>query len=173
MRPCEISIPAPWPLVSIDAAFEYHGRAAQAVRRLKYEGATSLIEPMADLLRERFDSLAGNRYDLIVPMPIHEAREAERGFNQAASLSEALPAERVRRDLVRRVRPREPQARLTREQRLGNWEGVFSVSRGLEGQMILLVDDVATTGSSLRAAAEALILAGASEVAALVFAYEP
>jgi ComF family protein len=169
MRPWGDTVLCP-PLEAVETLFEYEGRAAQAVRRLKYERATSLISWMGTALAERYRTAGLERYDLVVPIPIHPTRRRERGFNQAEVLAEDLP--RVNAVLAR-VGVRSPQAGRSRQDRLRDWDGVFRVLEPLGGRSVLLVDDVMTTGSSLRAAAEVLKAAGASEVGALVFAYEP
>ncbi|MEJ5170769.1 MAG: hypothetical protein WHU10_07265, partial [Fimbriimonadales bacterium] len=68
------------------AAFRYDGRAAQAVRRLKYERATALGRPMAALLADSWARSGADSPDAIVPVPIHFLRRCSRGFNQAELL---------------------------------------------------------------------------------------
>jgi ComF family protein len=111
----------------------------------------------------------------LVPVPLHPARHAERGFNQAELLA-APCATRWRlptlaRALVR-VRPTLPQADLDAEARRANVRDAFEVGRPGEvrGRRVLLVDDVLTTGATAGAAARALRAAGAAEVGVLTLA---
>lgn len=149
----------------------FEGRASQAVRRLKYEGVRSLAIPMSAALRKRYEEMALDRFDWIVPSPADPRRRRERGFHHADLLCVHLPPERLRKDRLRRAGPRAPQARLGSDARLKNLDQAF-VSEPWNGETILLVDDVATTGATLVEAAKTLIAAGASSVGALVYAYE-
>lgn len=144
--------------------FVYEGRAAQAVRRLKYSRATSLARPLADLMREGIEARGLLDSDLFVPVPIHWTRRCFRGFNQAELLAEALPAERVRRTGLLRQRATRPQVGLNRDERLRNLEGAFRAQGDLSGLRVLLIDDVVTTAGTALACAEVLKAAGAAEV---------
>jgi ComF family protein len=109
--------------------------------------------------------------DLVVPVPLHRSRERERGFNQSDTLagSLALPARRV----LRRIRSTRPQVDLTAQERRQNVADAFVVtSRGMEpnGKVLVLVDDVTTTGATLEACARVLLAAGAREVRAITAA---
>jgi ComF family protein len=150
--------------------FAYEGRAAQAVRRLKYSRATSLAGPMAELLEEARRLLPP--HDWIVPVPIHWARRAQRGFNQAELLSEKAPRNLVRPSFIRRVRFTRPQVGLGTEERLTNLAGAFEAQPEVRGHRILLVDDVVTSGGTALACAYALRQAGAKETGLLTFCGE-
>lgn len=152
--------------------FHFEGRAAQAVRRLKYERATSLADPLAEILEAGWKehSLAG--FDSIVPVPIHWRRRATRGFNQAELLCRALPASLVKPELMQRIRATRPQVELSGAERLRSLMGAFAASEECRGQKILLVDDVCTSGGTLIAAAQCLLAAGAKEVRGLTLCGE-
>lgn len=118
---------------------------------------------------------------LIVPVPLHPARERERGYNQAALLARGLQHKlrargatrslRVETRLISRDRPTAPQSGLRHGARQENVRGAFRVERRLAvGRSILLVDDVMTTGATASSCAAALKRAGAREVAVLTLA---
>ncbi len=154
------------------SAFEYEGRAAQAVRRLKYSRATSLAAFMADAVKTMAceTDMADGR--IVVPVPIHWRRRCARGFNQAELLCQAFPAQTIQKKLLIRTRPTPSQAGLNADERRRNLTGAFKVLSSLAGQRVLLVDDVLTTGHTGRECARALIEAGAIDVGLVTFAAE-
>src|SRR5262249_37544030 len=114
-------------------------------------------------------------HGVLVPVPLHGARERERGFNQSVLLARAL-AERVEPplpvalDALRRTRPAPPHVGWSRAERPGNVAGAFACAPdSVAGQRVILVDDVATSGATLTACAEAVRRAGAARVYGLVF----
>jgi ComF family protein len=158
------------------AAFGYGGAVAVAITRMKYDRRPDLARPLGHLfasaLASRVTTLEGL---LVVPVPLHPLRLAERGFNQSALLARhacaRLGGDFAPRALVR-VRDTDRQASLDRAGRLRNVEDAFLARRPerVQGRRVLLVDDVATTGATLRACAQALRNAGALEVASAVVA---
>lgn len=159
-------------LASAHYLYEYQGGPAEAVKRLKYKGATSLATPMAEMIRSAAERLQVADADCIVPVPIHWTRRFHRGFNQAELLAGELPAGRVNRRLLRRVRATRPQVGLSSEARARNIRGAFAASARVAGKRVLLVDDVLTTGSTASECARCLLAAGAREVHGLFFAGE-
>jgi ComF family protein len=158
------------------AAGEYVGSLRQILHAFKYDGRRSLAHPLADLMRTSGrDVLDGA--DCVVPVPLHPWRRMRRGFNQAADLAVALGGPPVR-PLLCRVRATAPQADLSAADRRRNVRQAFRVSplaragtrADIRGQVVVLVDDVRTTGATLHACAEVLATAGASEVRALTAA---
>ncbi|MDP2655989.1 MAG: phosphoribosyltransferase family protein [bacterium] len=113
--------------------------------------------------------------DAIVPIPLDKIRYKERGFNQSLCLAQGIAQVCQRaiysRLLIRTV-ARAPQATLGVSARWENMEDVYSVvcTRDIP-KRIILVDDVTTTGATLRSAARALRMAGAEKISALVFAH--
>lgn len=151
------------------AATQFSGAIRTAILRLKYEGHVEVAVPLAHVALVRLEALAEDGFDAVVPIPLHPARLAERGFNQsglvAAEMARHLDARFLPRAL-RRVRATDAQATLGREARLENVRGAFAARprAGVEGKRVLLLDDVTTTGATLAAAKSALAAAGAKEV---------
>ena len=146
------------------------------IHAFKYEGGAALAPWIASLLPlpPALDEGIGREY-VLTPVSLHPARRARRGYDQAALLA-GVAAERWGIPLVEalaRTRDHEPQARLDPDRRRANVRGVFRVTRpaAVRGRPVLLVDDVATTGSSLLEAAQALEEEGATWVLALSAAH--
>lgn len=154
------------------SAFEYSGRAAQAVKRLKYSRATSLGSFMAAAIFQVAAETELVTGRIVIPIPIHWSRRASRGFNQAEILCEAFPREAVRKGVLLRTRRTQPQAGLNQDQRQSNLVGAFAVRDRLDGQRVMLIDDVLTTGQTGRECARVLLDAGALEVGLVTFAAE-
>jgi ComF family protein len=148
----------------------YDGALRAIVHSLKYDGRRSLAVPLGALMRNRGgDVLAEAAY--AVPVPLHRRRRRERGFNQAADLARqlripVLPA-------LRRSKPTATQASLPAARRHQNVRDAFEATgaaRALRGEVVVLVDDVCTTGATLEACARVLRAAGAAEVRAITAA---
>jgi ComF family protein len=152
------------------AVGRYDGSLRAIVHSMKYEGRRSLARPLARLMALRgADVLSGA--DRVVPVPLHPGRRRERGFNQAADLAGYL--ETPVSHALRRSRATASQTGLPAAQRHRNVRGAFvptSSARSLAGCVVVLIDDVSTTGATLNACAEALLTVGVSEVRALTAA---
>ena len=145
------------------------------VHALKYRHRLSMASFFGAALAARAQDF-GAHVDLILPMPLHPRRLAERGFNQAVEL--ARPLARVRGlplglAVVSKLRDIPAQAGLDREARLRNPRGVFECDVSLHGQRVIVVDDVMTTGATLGELARTLKRQGASWVGNVVVARTP
>lgn len=160
------------PVDQVVALYHYESRAAQAVRRLKYSRITTLVDPLSSMVRTGYEQFDGDGYDVVIPVPIHWRRRAMRGFNQAEALASKLPAEKVRPELMKRVRMTKPQVGLNREERIRNLVGAFWASPATAGMAVLLVDDVTTSGHTAEQCAIALLDAGATRVGLLALTGE-
>lgn len=153
------------------AAYLYDGAGGLAVRRLKFNRLVALGRPMSERMLPVLESAFPDA-ELIVPVPIHPLRIATRGFNQSDLLCSAFPLDRVSRTALKRIRYTVQQARLRGKERSQSLRGAFRASAEVSGKKVLLVDDVMTTGATLRECAETLRAAGAVWVGALTFARE-
>ena len=142
----------------------------EAIHRFKYQRALWFENFLADLLiREAGPELRGQKWDFIVPVPLHSLKQREREFNQAEILARHLSDATnipLKTTLLRRVTSTRTQTRLTKQQRAENMRRAFAIRDGrkLSGEKIILVDDVFTTGATTSACAKALSAAGAGEV---------
>jgi ComF family protein len=142
------------------------------VLRCKYGPRPALATVLGRLLADRL-ALSGwaDRVDRIVAVPLHWTRRVKRGFNQArgmaGELGRAVPAApRVDRRTLVRTRPTAHQTGIPAPRRRRNVRGAFRVRRGtdLDGETVLLVDDVMTSGSTVAECARVLKRAGAADV---------
>ena len=163
-------------LDSIHAACDYAPPLDRWITAMKYGGDPALAAPLGALLIPQGVALA-SRVNRIIAIPPSSRRLVERGFDHtahlAAPLAKVLGLERQRRfqpKLLARTRDTPEQAGLDQQARGRNLQGAFVAQPGAAGQSILLIDDVMTTGSTLREAARALRAKGARTVIALVIA---
>ncbi|MDI6846068.1 MAG: ComF family protein [Candidatus Saccharicenans sp.] len=154
----------------------YSGQLKEIILLFKYRGHEGLRRPLAIMLQEVLEreGLLEN-VDLIIPVPLHRKREKSRGYNQAALLSSALSkltGVPWLSDALVRTRNTPPQVSLQAAERQTNLEGAFKVKKTekVAGRVVLLVDDVFTTGSTLRECAGELRKAGVGEVRAATLA---
>lgn len=147
------------------AAFDYAYPVDALIRSLKYGAQLALAELFARALQRRIGPVRG--VDLIVPLPLHPARLAERGFNQAAEIAKFLSrhyAIPIDTRLATRVRNTAPQTGMPWRERQTNMRRAFACKRGIAGLSIAVVDDVMTTGATLNEFARTLKRSGATRV---------
>ena len=152
------------------ALFRYEFPVDRLIQALKYGHQLPLAAWFAAGLARHLNAAD---HDLVLPLPLHPSRLRTRGFNQ--SLEIARPIARalgVPMDptLLSRTRATPPQAELPFKERGGNVRGAFACAGDLAGRRALLVDDVMTTGSTLREAARILKLHGAGTITVAVAA---
>jgi ComF family protein len=156
------------------AATVFGPMSRRLVHQLKYEDVPGVAAFMARLMAPAVREVTRGA-DVLVPMPLHRARLAARRFNQAALIADRLAplvGLPVDRRAVRRVRATPSQVGLSRAERADNLHGAFRVPHpdSIAGRVVVLVDDVLTTGASADAVAVALKAAGVRSVRVATFA---
>lgn len=160
----------------IRSLFPYDGAIRRAILQFKYENVKALAKPLAQLMWE-YQQTQQLPADLLVPVPLHPRRLRSRGYNQSGLLARELgrlASLPVVEDSIIRRRNTSPQARTASvEDRRRNVAGAFAYrgKRGA-GKQIIIIDDVCTSGATLRACAAALKSAGAASVWGLTLARE-
>ena len=155
---------------SARSAAAARGVVLEVIHRYKYQHALWFEPFLADLLvRAAVPELAGKKWDMLVPVPLFPARKREREFNQAERLADRLGEAAclpVRKNLLRRIMDTRTQTLLTRRQRAANVRHAFAAQQSgqLDGERVVLVDDVFTTGATTSACAKVLLAAGAGDV---------
>jgi ComF family protein len=173
---CGACLRDPPPLDGCLVATHYGWPWTRCIAQFKFQRDPGLAAPLAAQLATApgvAQALAAA--DWVLPVPLSPQRLAERGYNPAQLLAQRLTrTRRVRADLLLRTRHTPPQHGLPRAERLKNVRGAYAVdplnAPLLQGRRVVLVDDVMTTGASLREAAQALRAAGAAHITGMAFA---
>jgi len=160
----------------VRSPFRFDGVIRQAIHQLKYRNLRALAQPLAKLLKDYLITNA-TPGEVLVPVPLHQKRLKERGYNQSQLLARELSKLvnlPVVDDCLIRQRYALPQARTSSvEERRSNVANAFICrNHRLQDKQVLLIDDVATSGATLNACASALKTAGATSVWGLVLATE-
>jgi ComF family protein len=155
---------------------QYERVLMDVIHRFKYGGKTSLGERLGKFMADfSYPSLAITDYSLIMPVPLHPRRLKQRGFNQAVILAREISRRfSVHLDFVslQRIVFTEPQVGLGKDMRERNIRGAFRVADAgrIRDEKIILVDDVYTTGSTVKECARILMKSKAEKVAVLTLA---
>jgi ComF family protein len=166
----------PWYEEFSQSAFAYLEPISQLINIYKFNGAEHLTDDFADALEHSFRKKHNvTSVDLVVPVPLHPRRLAQRGYNQSGLLASAF-AKRINRrydekSLVR-IRDTDHQSRLSGDERRENIKGAFQVidESKIRGRLIVLIDDVMTTGATLEECSGVLLESGAYKVIPFVLA---
>lgn len=170
-QPVEIDLPKP----SLDKLFScttYAKTGGDFIRTYKFEGAFALAPIISEIMKE---NMLKPEVDVLIPVPLHTRRQRQRGFNQAERLAKNLsnrwkiPMHKA----LLRTKATTPQAELDRANRLTHLKNVFVLDPKISvaGKTIAIIDDVATTGTTLNECAKVLKKHKAKKVIGIVFAH--
>ncbi len=179
---CEVSMPLK--SMSIDKlmfVFEYQGVVKLIIKAFKFKGRKDLSPVLGHFVRVMFYSHLVRALDLdklyLIPVPIDKTHLKERGFNQSKLLAKEIAKVDSRLkvlDCLRRTRSARAQSGLGRRERMENVKNLFAVesewAEVIRGGRVVIVDDVATTMSTLKECARVLRNSGAQELSAIVLA---
>ncbi len=167
LTPCPLCLSPP-PLDQVYAVAPYEGLIRRAIHGVKFDGRPELARWLGARMAETLTSLDPDW--VLVPVPLSRERLRQRGYNQAEWLALGIPGHRKAPDWLIRTRHTPSQVGHGSKQRWVGLREAFQAARAVDGQRILLVDDVLTSGATLTWAAHALREAGAREVRAVVAA---
>ncbi len=166
---CGQCLQAPRDFDAAFAAFRYQFPLDRLVQRMKYQREIAAARVLGTLLGRIASRAHALHVEALLPVPLHRAREARRGFNQALEIARYAGRELglpVLLDACRRARATDEQAGLTADERRRNLRGAFELVRATGFERIAIVDDVMTTGSTLEELARVLKAGGATWVEA-------
>ena len=182
---CRWCLQHPRGFESLRSPYRFEGPVRDAIHTLKYRGVRAAAETLGGLMADHFELRASSpwqgsrwpsRVDALIPTPLHPRRLRSRGYNQSALLAREIGKRLnlpVREDLLERVKNPPPQVEAqSAEERRNNVANNFECRADATGLTALLIDDVATTGSTLSECAQALKASGAVRIHALTLARE-
>lgn len=147
----------------------------QLIHQLKYQ----YTEDIAIILGRQLAKIIDQEFDLIIPIPLHNKRYAERGFNQAELLAKNIivgnaHVRYLQNNIIFRTKYTSPQAQLSHEERKLNMQNIFAVNNKkidlVKNKKILLIDDVYTTGATMQECAKILLPYQPQEIWGIVIA---
>ena len=144
----------------------------KALWMLKYQGVKHLAKPLAEIVKERIWKKLETENWLVVPVPLSKNKLRHRGYNQAEMIAGELSGD-VRADILFKKFHTKSQVEVkNKEERLANIVGSFEIKNPetIKGKKIILIDDVFTTGATMREAKKVLKEAGAKKVVGVVVA---
>ncbi len=150
--------------------FRKTGIVQHLLHQLKYNNQPEVGIRIGKIFGKELNDLSRAReFDLIVPVPLHPARLRNRGYNQSAKFAEGLSESLgipFRDGISIRLQNSKTQTKKTKTERWENVKQVFDIknTEAVKGKRILLVDDVITTGATLEACGQQLLMAGCSEL---------
>jgi len=155
--------------------FIYKDAIVSMVRRLKFDNAKYLSITLGNFIASEVVKMNVD-FDVVIPVPLYEARQKKRGYNQSELLCSTLKDKlhmNVDTNILFKIRDTRSQHNLSRNERIENLEGAFEVKdkKLIKGKIVLLVDDVFTTGTTINECTKTLLELGAKEVYSITLAH--
>ena len=151
--------------------FQFNHTMKKAIHLLKYKGYDPIGFVLGTLLGNLLQEQKMSRFDVILPVPLHKKRKRERGYNQSEIIARGISTVLdipVQESILQRIRYTSSQALLHREDRLKNMNGAFRLSpsaqSSIHGKHVLLVDDLITTGTTIREINKILVDKGVASI---------
>jgi ComF family protein len=152
------------------ALFPYEAPIVQLIIQLKFQGKLHVAQSLGEMFSHKIKSIWYREKrlpDLIIPVPLHERRLRERGFNQALEIAKPIAKSlKIQIDFSHTVRTKHtrPQSSLTKSEREENLKNAFKVLRNYTGLYIAVIDDVITTGQTITTFSQLLKENGAARI---------
>lgn len=154
--------------------YQYEGSTKGVISCIKFKRSLTICKKVGKLLADEAEKMHTNTpFDLVVYVPMTPKSTAKRGFNQSEVFAKIVSKKlnlKFKKNVLRKIRETEPQKSLKAAQRKTNLKGAFKVCKNVEGKNVLLIDDIITTGVTLKENAKMLYKAGAKKITALTFA---
>lgn len=157
------------------AVFEYNDVMKSLIHKLKYDNQKYLAKPLSEILYNYFvhnDEI--NDVDIIIPVPLNEKRMKQRGYNQTELLLQSfIQTNKVKVNVVKRIKDTPSQTKLTKEERLNNLKDAFEILDKdiIKNKKILIVDDIFTTGATCQSLAKLLLKNKAKSIKCLTLCH--
>ncbi len=155
---------------------DYHPVLKNIIIQYKFKRILSPADLLTELLYDKYsEDIEIINPSVLVPIPLHPLREHQRGYNQSLIIADKLSELsdiKVSTDLIYRIKKRKPQAKLDFKERKSNIQGVFKADDNYEKkEKILLIDDVVTTGATVKEAKKILEASGHEVVGVAALAH--
>lgn len=154
--------------------YKYDGSVKGVIGCIKFRHSLTICKKVGNLLVEEAKRLHSNTpFDLVVYVPMTRKAKAKRRFNQSEVFARIISKHlnlKFEKNVLIKIRETKPQKSLKAAERKRNLKGAFKVVKDVEGKSVLLVDDIVTTGTTLKENAKMLYKAGARRVTAITFA---
>lgn len=150
--------------LTVHYAFEYDDIIKDLIHDFKYNGKRYKAISLAYYLKKVIEK-ENIEYDMIIPVPLHKNRQEQRGYNQCAVLCKELDKNINKyTDGLKRIKDTKMQTLISVEERLTNLIDAFEINTDVYNKRILLIDDIVTTGSTMRECTQVLYKNGANIV---------
>ncbi len=154
--------------IPIYGYFSYEGEIQKLIRAIKYHNKKELALPLAKILA---GAIKFNDEFEIVPVPLHEQRQKHRKYNHAELIASHMGVS-VNTNLIKRIKNTRAQYKLSQKERKENLAGAFRVFPGeYPGKKIVLLDDICTTGATMRELISELGKNGINDIAGVVMCF--